>query len=126
MSTELAKPMTALEICTAFYVVNVGDAAAACDVYVGRTMGERHHDQGWGNPHKRESKAEAIVAYFDFLQSKDPKAIDLRRRIRAGELEGKVLGCWCAPEPCHAIVLAGLAAGLVDDVKSWVEQLRHG
>jgi len=26
---------------------------------------------------------------------------------RLGELRGKALGCWCAPEPCHADVLIG-------------------
>jgi hypothetical protein len=25
------------------------------------------------------------------------------------ELRGKVLGCWCAPRPCHGDVLARLA-----------------
>jgi hypothetical protein len=25
------------------------------------------------------------------------------------ELRGKVLGCWCAPLPCHCDILAGLA-----------------
>jgi hypothetical protein len=30
---------------------------------------------------------------------------DLLRRIREGELTGRALGCWCAPEPCHADVL---------------------
>ena len=25
------------------------------------------------------------------------------------ELRGRRLGCWCAPEPCHAAVIAELA-----------------
>jgi hypothetical protein len=25
------------------------------------------------------------------------------------EIKGKVLGCWCAPKPCHGGVLAELA-----------------
>lgn len=31
---------------------------------------------------------------------------ELLRRLRGGELTGRALGCWCAPESCHADVLA--------------------
>jgi hypothetical protein len=30
---------------------------------------------------------------------------------RVAELEGKVLACWCAPQPCHGDVLSRLAEG---------------
>jgi hypothetical protein len=30
---------------------------------------------------------------------------ELLARISAGELTGRALGCWCAPQPCHADVL---------------------
>jgi hypothetical protein len=35
-----------------------------------------------------------------------PLRADLLGRL--GELRGKALGCWCAPELCHADVLAKL------------------
>jgi hypothetical protein len=31
---------------------------------------------------------------------------ELLEKLRRGELTGRALGCWCAPEPCHADVLA--------------------
>lgn len=80
------------------------------DVYVGRPS-------RWGNPysHKPGTSAryrvatveEAIAAYRRHLW----------RQIRSGaisleelaSLDGKTLGCWCAPGPCHAEVLVEAA-----------------
>lgn len=78
------------------------------DVYVGRPT-------KWGNPysHKEGTKAqfkvdtreEAIAAYRMWITQGDGMHLlaDLH------ELKGKILGCWCAPKPCHADVLAELA-----------------
>ena len=41
-----------------------------------------------------------------------PSNTGLMARLRAGELTGRALGCWCAPEPCHGDVLAELAEEL--------------
>jgi Domain of unknown function (DUF4326) len=30
------------------------------------------------------------------------------------ELPGKVLGCWCYPDPCHGTFLAAIANGTAD------------
>jgi hypothetical protein len=30
----------------------------------------------------------------------------LLARISNGELTGRALACWCAPQPCHADILA--------------------
>ena len=79
---------------------------APFDVYVGRPS-------VWGNPfsHRPGTKArylvasrqEAIAGYERWLMNQ-PQLLALLPTLR-----GKVLGCWCAPLPCHGEVLARLA-----------------
>lgn len=75
-------------------------------------------DSRWGNPfsHKPDSKAMVIVdsrstaikAFEEWLLTSDD--VDAKwMREHLHELEGKVLGCWCAPQRCHGEVLARLA-----------------
>lgn len=73
---------------------------APYDVLVDRTT-------VWGNPFpaERHGRAEAIRMYEKWLASQPSLAAQLP------SLKGKVLGCWCAPLPCHADVLARLANG---------------
>lgn len=82
------------------------DRANRYDVYIGRPS-------IWGNPfsHKPgtlaqfrvKDRAEAIAAYERWIQTQP----DLLARLP--ELRGKVLGCWCAPMPCHGDVLVRMA-----------------
>lgn len=83
----------------------------AFDVYIGRPS-------EWGNPftHKQGTRAqfvvptreEAVAAYRSWLF----------KRVNDGEisleqlaaLDGKTLGCWCAPLACHGDVLTSAAA----------------
>lgn len=68
-------------------------------VYVGRPG-------KWGNPFeigKHGTRAEVIAKYEKYLRNRP----DLMEALP--ELKGKLLGCWCAPKPCHADVLARLA-----------------
>jgi hypothetical protein len=61
----------------------------------------------WGNPFvlgDDGSRDQVIMAYRDHYLPYKPS---LRSRI--GDLRGKLLACWCAPEPCHGDVLAELA-----------------
>jgi len=65
------------------------------DVYVGRPS-------KWGNPYtigRDGSRAEVIEKYHHYLLS-NQELLDA-----LPELRGKVLGCWCAPKPCHADIL---------------------
>lgn len=96
------------------------------DVYVGRPS-------KWGNPFshlhgvrgtvKVSSRVEAVRRYKEWITEGDGRHLlaDLH------ELQGKVLGCWCAPMPCHARVLAELAnadtCGRCRHPKGWH---RHG
>lgn len=70
------------------------------DVYIGRPS-------QWGNPFKvgpDGTRAEVIAKYARVLKH------DLMKMEKAHRLlKGKVLGCWCAPAPCHGDVLAEIA-----------------
>ena len=87
-------------------VVNV--RRERCDVYVGRPS-------PWGNPfshlagtlaaHRVRTREEAVACYEEWIRSQ-PQLLTMLPFLR-----GKVLGCWCAPLPCHADVLLRLANG---------------
>lgn len=69
-----------------------------CEVFIGRPS-------KWGNPFKigRDGdRAEVIAKFEDWISGQTQLLRDL------GELRGKTLGCYCAPEPCHGDVLARL------------------
>ena len=71
------------------------------DVYIGRPS-------KWGNPYsigKDGTRAEVIDKYRDYIMRQPA----LLRNVC--QLKGKVLGCWCAPRPCHGDVLIELAEG---------------
>jgi hypothetical protein len=53
------------------------------------------------------TREHAIKAYRDWLLQK-PILIAAAKE----ELRGKILGCWCAPKPCHGDVLLEVANGL--------------
>jgi hypothetical protein len=78
------------------------------DVYIGRPS-------KWGNPfsHKKTStlakhscstRQESIQKYKEYL------TIGEGRHLLADlhELDGKILGCFCKPKPCHGDVLLQL------------------
>jgi hypothetical protein len=69
------------------------------DVYVGRPS-------LWGNPFlegQDGTREEVIAKYAVWIQTQPVLLAQLPA------LKGKRLGCWCAPLPCHADVLARLA-----------------
>jgi len=81
-------------------VVNV-KAGDAYDVFIGRPS-------KWGNPFRigRDGNREAVIAKFRAFMESSPEA-QLEARE---ELCGKVLGCFCAPLPCHGDILAEYAS----------------
>lgn len=90
-------------------VVHVWDVDGY-DLYIGRTMpGKRYFiNQGWGNPFKfalgrrdGSHRMSVIEQYRVFLLANTA----LLTRIDRGELDGKRLGCFCHPKPCHGDVL---------------------
>ena len=61
----------------------------------------------WGNPFVLGSDGDrtgVIRKYREWIAEQPELLADLH------ELEGKTLGCWCAPQPCHGDVLVGLLA----------------
>ena len=79
-------------------------------LYIGRNM--NHHVAGahgskWGNPYKfdktnKNSIKKCLERYEDHIR-RNP---DLFNAVM--ELEGKELGCWCKPSPCHGDILIKL------------------
>lgn len=68
------------------------------DVYIGRPS-------KWGNPFPltdETGRAKVIQQYEEYVRNNP----NLMRALP--ELEGKVLGCWCKPKPCHGDVLVKL------------------
>lgn len=69
------------------------------DVYIGRPG-------PWGNPFeigKDGNRDEVIAKYRTWLLAQP----QLLAQVRT--LQGKTLGCWCSPKPCHGDVLSQLA-----------------
>lgn len=79
-----------------------------CDVYIGRrfTMGgHNRHASKWRNIFKvKECKSseDCLAKYEAHVRAHVELIADLY------ELDLKLLGCWCAPEPCHGDVLKKL------------------
>lgn len=68
------------------------------DIYIGRPS-------KWGNPFeigKDGTRSEVIAKYEDYVLNNKELMDSLH------ELEGKILGCWCHPKPCHGDVLVKL------------------
>lgn len=71
------------------------------DVLIGRPS-------KWGNPFqigKDGTREEVIAKYREWIQGQPELLAALP------ELQGKTLGCWCAPKPCHGDVLVELVYG---------------
>jgi hypothetical protein len=69
------------------------------DVYIGRPS-------KWGNPFRigpDGNRSEVLHKYALYLLQQP----DLLAALP--ELRGKVLGCWCAPLPCHGDILVDFA-----------------
>lgn len=61
-------------------------------------------DTDWGNPFKvgQDGSRDEVIDRYRYHLEGHPH---LMERLKAGELSGKVLGCWCYPHPCHGDVL---------------------
>jgi len=69
------------------------------DIYVGRPS-------RWSNPFQigREGTRDEVIAKYEEWIKTQPRLM-----AALPTLQGKVLGCWCKPQPCHGDVLATLA-----------------
>lgn len=88
------------------------------DVYVGRPHPAiaKHMpgaDGEWGNPFtigKDGTRREVIDKFRAYTMSNPGFCEKIQSSLR-----GKVLGCWCVPNACHASVLAEIANRNIDD-----------
>jgi hypothetical protein len=83
------------------------------DVYIGRAGHGR--DGYFGNPYRLRSHATAseraacLEQYRAYFETRIEMDAEFRRRVLA--LRGQVLGCFCAPQPCHGdVIVAWLEA----------------
>lgn len=83
-------------------VVNLRQEAH--QVYIGR--GGRGQSGYFGNPFKVKDHGEAKALELYRAYFLDRVERDERFRERILELNGKVLGCFCKPGPCHGDVIA--------------------
>lgn len=89
------------------------------DVYIGRGKDPHSHEWGeWGNPYSHRESASATVTKANSVEEAiESYRTDLWKRLRDGRLSveklaalnGRRLGCWCAPGPCHGEVLVAAA-----------------
>jgi hypothetical protein len=72
---------------------------AKYDVYIGRPS-------KWGNPFEigKDGSRETVINKYRLWLWKELKAGKVTKE-EILELEGKTLGCWCAPLACHGDVL---------------------
>ena len=81
-----------------------------CDVYIGRSTqrgGWNLPQSLWHNPFSvnKLGREEALRQYEIYVRNNPLLMAQL------GTLRGKVLGCWCKPEPCHGDILLKLLGG---------------
>lgn len=64
-------------------------------------------DSVWANPYKivNDDRDECLRKYREHIISKIDKENLIPDLLL---LKGKILGCWCAPEPCHGNILQEL------------------
>ncbi len=84
-----------------------GKIVQNCDVYIGRkcTLGGWNLEESkWSNPFniKNSTRTKCIQQYYNHILDNQNLLNDIP------SLQGKVLGCWCKPEPCHGDVLVNL------------------
>lgn len=61
----------------------------------------------WGNPFELPADGDRDTVIRNYAEHYLPHKPSLLGRI--GELRGRALACWCAPEPCHGDVLKARA-----------------
>ena len=82
-------------------------------IYIGRNMSfyvPGAVKSKWSNSYsvKKYGRDECLQKYEEYLRNSD-----LMNQLR--ELEGKVLGCWCAPESCHGDILVKVLKEMINN-----------
>ena len=78
----------------------------------------------WGNPFRIKGpwkRTDVINLYASWIRQEIRDGRFTRHDL--AQLHGKTLACWCAPQPCHGLVLAQAAkaaTGSHTDWKTWM------
>ena len=76
------------------------------NIYIGRQT-KNIEGSKWGNPFRLSKynycRETVVTLYEEYITKNQELATSIK------ELQGKTLGCWCAPEACHGDVLHRLA-----------------
>lgn len=81
------------------------------DVYIGRAG--KGQSGEFGNPYHGMPRAESIALFRKYFYERLKSDPMFNRRVRS--LKGKILGCFCKPQPCHGDVIIEYLNGLPDD-----------
>lgn len=87
-------------------VVNIRKEFA--DIYMGRPWKWHRAGSPWHNPfhiERGQPRGSAILAFAAYFYAPEQKW--LREKALAEIWPNATLGCWCAPHPCHAEIVAG-------------------
>lgn len=78
------------------------------DIYIGRAVKgtEFFEDSFWANPFNPKMYISIYDCLYDYEVYMRKKLKYCPEKIL--EIEGKILGCWCDPSPCHGHVLLKL------------------
>jgi hypothetical protein len=85
-----------------------------CDVYIGRRWnmgGWALEESIWHNPFKLADAKKATPEEIDEVLRKYEAHVRSKPELMSrllSDLQGKSLGCWCLPKPCHGNVLVKL------------------
>ena len=81
------------------------------DLYIGRRRTGAHNK--WANPYPinaRRTRKQAIMEYERHLIAQIGSGEVTREELADLHRQGTVVGCFCAPQPCHGEVIALYAA----------------
>jgi len=74
------------------------------DVYIGRAG--KGQDGYFGNPVREGTRKQKLDGFKEYALNRVLEDEEFRERVKS--LEGKTLGCFCKPLPCHGDILAEL------------------
>lgn len=103
-----------------------------CEVYIGRGPGGTHmmntdpRERGWlGNPYIVNNEDERIDAVLNFLDDfVDKLKSDEEFYNEVKKIEGRNLGCFCAPKLCHGDVIIKFIEDGYDGLDEMRDKLR--
>ena len=95
------------------------------DVYCGRAG--KGQDGYFGNPIQlspKESRDSTLEKFKEYFLERIKTDVEFADRVNA--LKGKRLGCFCAPKPCHVMIIIDYLEGksIEQQVKEYTEGMR--